>query len=110
MELNKDEIQQALDEEIKNAEKRYGKAIKFTLINIIGLVKMLNPNEGKKETKLIPFSKWNDYHDFPKVGSLYQYKFNNTDNFNYCVVKFGKRVLIDEEKFFTWMHNRCADS
>ena len=44
MQLEKEEIQEAIDEQIVQAEKKYGKEIKLTLINIISLLNMLNPN------------------------------------------------------------------
>ena len=37
MQLSKEEIQSAIDEQIKSAEKQYGKNIKFTIINISDL-------------------------------------------------------------------------
>ncbi len=104
MQMKKTEIKEALDEEIAKLEKQYGKSIKFSIINIIGLVKMLNPII--KESRLIPLAKWNDYHDYPKVGSLRQFHFHNTDDFNKCVVQNGKRVLLDENEVLNWLRNR----
>ena len=104
MQLEKEEIQEAIDEQIVLAEKKYGKEIKLTLINIISLLNMLNPKV--KESRLIPLAKWNDYHDYPKVGSLRQFHFHNPDDFNKCVVQNGKRVLLDENKVLNWLRNR----
>ncbi len=81
MELTKAELHAALDEAIRDAEKKFGISIKFTLINIIGLLKMLYPEQPEKRATLIPLAKWNEYHDFPTVGALRQYKHYNTDNF-----------------------------
>lgn len=107
MQLNKEEIQAAIDEQITAAEKQYGKGIKFILINIIGLFKMLNPEQPEKKSRLIPLSQWNDFHLYPTVGSLYQYNFNRENNgFDYCVIRSGKRILIDEDKLFEWLQNR----
>lgn len=106
MQLSKEEIETAIEEQIKAAEKQYGKSIKITLINIIGLLKMLNPEHPEKESRLIPLAKWNDYHPYPTVGSLYQYKFKSPEGFKDCLVQNGVRILIDETKFFEWLHKR----
>ncbi len=110
MQLSKEEIQSAIDEQIKFAEKQYGKNIKLTLINIIGLLKMLNPEQPEKESRLIPLAKWNDYHPYPSVGTLYQYRFKSPEGFKDCIVQNGIRILIDETKFFEWLHNRKNQS
>jgi hypothetical protein len=106
MQIDKDEIQAALDETIKDAEKKYGKEVKFTLINIISLIKMLNPEQPQEQSRLIPLSEWNDHHVYPTVGTLRQYKFYNTRNFIEECLEFGgadgNRILIDEKKFFEW--------
>lgn len=59
------------------------------------------------EQKLIPLSKWNDYYDFPSVGSLRQYVFHNTNSFVDKVVKrIGKgRLYIDVDAFFKWVNS-----
>lgn len=110
MQINKEEIQAALDEEIKSAEQKYGKGIKFTLINIIGLIKMLNPERPEKESRLIPLADWENYHSYPTKGALRQYYFRReTNGFDYCVEpggENGNRILINEDKFFEWQRNR----
>ena len=53
--------------------------------------------------KLIPVTKWNDYHAWPPIGGLRHLIFyEETNGFKHCVVRLGRRVLIDEEKFFEW--------
>ena len=66
-------------------------------------------NEEKRSTrieksrKLIPVTKWNDYHPSPPIGGLRHLIFyEKTNGFSHCVVRLGRRVLIDEEKFFEW--------
>lgn len=113
MELSKDEIQATIDENIKAAEKKYGKEIKFTLINIISLIKMLNPEKPQEQERLIPLSEWNDYHVYPTVGTLRQYNFHNTRNFHECLEyggAEGNRILINEKKYFEWQrkNKKCA--
>lgn len=104
MEINKQEIQEIMDNKIKAGTKKYGKDFKYFVLEILSLEKMLNPEI--KQSRLIPLAKWNEYHDYPKVGSLRQFHFHNTDNFNKCVVQNGKRVLLDENEVFDWMRNR----
>ncbi|MBX7149422.1 hypothetical protein K1X76_10110 [bacterium] len=60
--------------------------------------------ELKEKTKLIPITKWADFHPWPPVGGMRHLVFNAKRNgFDYCLVKVGRRVLIDEGKFFDWV-------
>lgn len=104
MEINKDEIQEIINNKIKDGTKKYGKDFRYFILEILSLEKMLNP--AVKESRLIPLAKWNDYHDYPKVSSLRQLHFHNTDDFNKCVVQNGKRVLLDENEVLKWLRNR----
>lgn len=111
MNLDKQEIQDAIDKEISQAEKIYGKDVKFTLLNIIGLIKMLAPEKTEeKPSRLIPLSEWKNYHSYPTVGALRQYyNRKETNGFDYCIVyggERGTRLLIDENKFFEWLKSR----
>ena len=66
-----------------------------------------NTNHASK-TRLIPVTKWNDFHVWPPIGGLRHLIFyKETNGFNQCVVKLGRRVLIDEEKFFEWAEKGC---
>lgn len=57
-----------------------------------------------QESRLIPLTRWNDYHPFPTIPALRWMRFNGHKNgFNRCTLKVGKRVLIDEAKFFDWL-------
>lgn len=110
MELTKEEIQASLDDEIKNAEKQFGPSIKFTITRIIGLMKMLYPEQQQKRSRLIPLAKWEEYHDYPTEGALRQYYNRREKNgFGFCVEPGGEngtRILINEDKFFVWQNNR----
>ena len=108
MQLDKIEIQEAIDHKIKEGTKKYGKDFRYCILEILSLEKMLNPTI--KENRLIPLAKWNDYHDYPKVGSLRQFHFYNTDNFNKCVVQNGKRVLLDENEVLNWLRYRSVQT
>jgi len=59
----------------------------------------------QKEPKgrLIPVTKWEDVHLWPSERSLRHYIFNeDTNGFSQCLVRVGRRVLIDEDLFFDW--------
>lgn len=54
--------------------------------------------------KLIPISKWNEYHDWPPIGGLRHLIFTREKNgFDEVLVRPNRVWLIDEEKFFEWM-------
>lgn len=58
-------------------------------------------HEGR--SRLIPVPKWNDYHIWPPIGGLRHLIFHEkTNGFSDCLVRVGRRVLIDEDKFFEW--------
>lgn len=59
-----------------------------------------------KGRRLIPVTQWADHHPWPPIGGLRHLVFHADSNgFGYCLVRIGRRVLIDEEKFFTWAEN-----
>lgn len=52
-------------------------------------------------TRLIPAHQWNSYHDWPPPGGLRHLIFNADKNgFAPAIKRVGRRVLIDEKKFF----------
>lgn len=53
--------------------------------------------------RLIPIPKFNDYHPDPSPAALRWLVFTNKDGFESCVVRRGKRVLIDEAAYFEWL-------
>jgi len=54
-------------------------------------------------TRLIPLTAWPDFHPWPSVGGLRHLVFHAGDNgFEFATVRIGRRVLIDEAKFFMW--------
>lgn len=58
----------------------------------------------QKETRLIPVTKWNDYHPWPPIGGLrHLIFFERYNGFASCVRRVGRRVLIDEKAFFQWV-------
>lgn len=110
MQLDKEEIQEAIENKIKEGTKKFGKDFKFFVLEIISLEKMLAPEAVEtKQPRLIPLAQWNKYHSYPTVGALRQYKHYNTDNF--CeVLEFGGlkggKILMNEDKYFEWEQKR----
>jgi hypothetical protein len=66
----------------------------------------LKQGEQKPERRLIPVTKWGEYYPWPPIGGLRHLIFyENTNGFAHCIVRIGRRVLIDEAKFFEWTGN-----
>lgn len=54
--------------------------------------------------RLIPVTKWPEYHDHPSVGGLRHLIFHAESNgFSKCIKRIGRRVLIDEPRYFEWV-------
>jgi hypothetical protein len=72
------------------------------------------PPEGQMQQcvfRLIPVTKWNEYHPWPSVSGLRFLIFNEHSNgFHKCVLRIGRRVLIDEEQFFEWARNQQKEN
>ena len=67
-------------------------------------LKNINLDECPTQRKLIPVPLWNKYQPFPSVAGLRWLIFNeHTNGFHKCIRRVGKRVLIDEVKFFEWV-------
>jgi hypothetical protein len=63
----------------------------------------------KKEHRLIPVTKWNEYHIWPPIGGLRHLVANaKAKKFERVVLKVGGRVLIDEDAFFEWTKSEEA--
>jgi len=61
------------------------------------------PN-STKHSRLIPLTKWNEYHEWPPIGGLRHLVFHAKANgFAKVIRKVGRRVLIDEDAFFEWV-------
>lgn len=59
------------------------------------------------KSKLIPVTKWNDFHTWPTIGGLRHLVANaKKKKFENVVIKASGRVLIDENAFFEWAKNR----
>ena len=104
MQIDKTEIENMINMKITTAEKKYGFEFKSTLIEILSLEKMLAPKTGIEEkNRLIPLTKWNEYHPDPSVKALRMLVFYKDKNgFDKVIEKRGHRVLINEQAYFDW--------
>lgn len=60
--------------------------------------------EKESNRKLIPLTKWPEYHPWPPIGGLRYLVFNAASNgFDKVIRKIGGRMLIDETAFFKWV-------
>ena len=61
---------------------------------------MSHEDQEGKVRRLIPVPQFNKYHPDPTPAALRWLIFTNKDGFLCCVVRRGRRVLIDEEAYF----------
>ena len=60
--------------------------------------------------KLIPVPKWEEHHEWPTEAGLRYYIFNAEFNgFDKVIKKIGRRILIDECKFFQWVEDKNGE-
>jgi len=53
------------------------------------------------DSRLVPVTDWNKHHPWPPVGGLRHIIFHADKNgFGPAIKRVGRRVLIDERKFF----------
>ena len=54
--------------------------------------------------RLIALTEWPQHHEWPPIGGLRHLVFNaQTNGFDRVIRRVGRRVLIDEQKFFEWV-------
>lgn len=64
-------------------------------------------NTYQPSRKLIPVTQWPRHHSWPPIGGLRHLIFYSKQNgFDSCLIRAGRRVLIDEDKFFTWIDSQ----
>jgi len=66
-----------------------------------------------KDTRLIPATRWEEFHPWPPTAGLRHLIFNaRTNGFDAVIRRVGRRVLIDEAAFFVWVDRvgGCDDS
>lgn len=55
----------------------------------------------KQQTRLIPVTRWNEFHPWPAIGALRNIRQHCRSNgFAGAFVKIGARVLVNEKAFF----------
>lgn len=60
--------------------------------------------QENKPRRLIPLTKWNQFHLWPTLGGLrHLVAFAKQKKFEPVLVRANGRVLIDEEAFFKWV-------
>jgi len=68
---------------------------------------MSDENNSPLKTRLIPVTKWNEHHQWPPLGGLRHLIFHEKKNgFSKVIRRCGRRVLIDEAAFFSWMEEQ----
>jgi hypothetical protein len=64
----------------------------------------MSSTHNSVNTRLIPLSKWNEYHDYPTVSSLRHLVFFEEQNgFSVVIKRIGKKIYLDERRFFDWV-------
>ena len=64
-------------------------------------------NLPEASTRLIPVTKWPQYHPWPTIPALRWMIFNGARNgFDDVIKRVGRRILIDESAFFRWVEAR----
>ena len=64
----------------------------------------------EKSRRLIPLTKWNQYHLWPSLGGLRHLVANaKAKNCTKMFVKAGGRWLINEDAFFAWVNSSKED-
>ena len=66
--------------------------------------KLVEPVEGR----LIPLVYFNKYYPDPTPSALRWLMFKDVDGFRRCVVRRGRRVLIDKGEYFRWLQDHNA--
>lgn len=62
---------------------------------------------NERKSRLVPVTKWNEYHVWPTIGGLRHLVANaKKKKFEHVVVKASGRVLIDEDAFFQWAKDK----
>lgn len=62
-------------------------------------------------TRLIPVTEWPEHHVWPPIGGLRHLILHARETgFDYCIRRVGRRVLIDEAKFFEWVEAQGCES
>ncbi len=57
--------------------------------------------------RLIPVTRWNEFHEWPPQGGLRHLVFHaKTNGFDKVIKRVGSRILIDEAAWFDWVNSK----
>ena len=60
--------------------------------------------EKTDTARIIPVTKWGEYHSWPPIGGLRHLIFNaDTNGFDKVIRRVGRKILINEAAFFKWI-------
>ncbi len=55
-------------------------------------------------SRLIPLTKWHEYHPWPSTSQLRHLVFEaELNGFDRCLRRVGRKILIIESEFFAWV-------
>lgn len=58
---------------------------------------------------LVQVTKWEERFSYPTLGQLRWLIFNKDSNgFSKCIVKIGRRILIDVDRYWEWVEDQNA--
>ena len=68
-------------------------------------------DQAKNSTRFIAVSDWPKHHPWPPIGGLRHLIFNSEKNgFAPVIRRVGRRILINERKFFEYIEEKNAES
>lgn len=103
MQITTDETNYLIEEKMQQVLSKFGTEAKLLMLEILMLKDSLCQH---KTTRYIPVPEWNVYHNYPSISSLRNYIANADKNgFDKVIFRKGKRVFIDEAKFFEWLRS-----
>lgn len=56
--------------------------------------------------RFIPLTKWNDYFPDPTVSALRWMVFRDTNFANRCIVRRGRRLIVDADAYARWLEEQ----
>lgn len=66
-----------------------------------------NENPTIMHSRLIPVTKWQEYHMYPTLGALRALIFKAKENgFDKVIRRIGGRVLVNEDAYFQWVEEQ----
>lgn len=70
----------------------------------------MRENAQTHPVRIIPLVRWNEYHPWPPVGGLRHLVFHSkTNGFEKVIKRCGRRILIDEAKFFEFVETKNGE-